>query len=195
MDQLGRLGFREAITSALPPNESAGFVAAGFQVTERLHLLERSVTAADRPSVTVPAAFDVMRGHKRDLGELLAVDARCFGDFWRLDAIGVHDARTATTYARFRVARRAGEVVGYAITGRQGRMGYLQRLAVDPSAQRTGLGTALVVDGMRWLARWHARTVLVNTQESNTSALALYDSLHFRIKPQGLTVLSTTLSS
>ena len=195
LDQLDRLGFREAITSALPPNESAGFVAAGFRVTERLHLLERSVTATDRSPVAVPAAFEITRGSRHDLDELLAVDARCFGDFWRLDAIGVHDARTATTYARFRVARRNGVIVGYAITGRQGRMGYLQRLAVDPSVQRAGLGTALVLDGVRWLARWRVRTVLVNTQESNANALALYDSLHFRLKPQGLTVLSTTLPS
>lgn len=195
LDQLDRLGFQEAITSALPPNESAGFVAAGFRVTERLHLLERSVDASDRSPAPVPSGFRLARGNKRDLDELLAVDARCFGDFWRLDAIGIHDARTATTYAHFRVARRAGVVVGYAITGRQGRMGYLQRLAVDPDAQRSGLGTALVLDGVRWLARWRARTVLVNTQESNASALALYESLHFRLKPQGLTVLSTTLPS
>jgi len=195
LDQLSRLGFREAITSALPPNEAAGFVAAGFAVTERLHLLERSITSTDRAPVAVPAGIRLARGDKRDLEELLDVDARCFGDFWRLDAAGVHDARTATTYARFRVARQGTRLVGYAITGRQGRTGYLQRLAVDPAVQRNGLGTALVLDGTRWLARWHARSVLVNTQESNATALALYESLAFRRKPQGLAVLGTSLSS
>lgn len=195
LDQLDRLGFREAITSAMPLSESAGFMAAGFHITERLHLLERSITAADRAPVAIPSGIELRRGHKSDIDELLAVDARCFGNFWRLDAAGVHDARTATSYARFRVSRCSGRLVGYAITGRQGRLGYLQRLAVDPSVQRTGLGTALVLDGARWLARWRVGSVLVNTQESNANALALYESLAFRRKPQGLTVLSTVFAS
>src|SRR5207244_4130816 len=109
-------------------------------------------------------------------------DAQSFGSFWQLDAAGIHDARTATTYARYRVALRrdqagAERVVGYAITGRQGRTGYLQRLAVDPAARGAGIGTALVLDGVRWLATWRVRTVLVNTQETNTTALALYETL------------------
>jgi ribosomal protein S18 acetylase RimI-like enzyme len=195
LDQLSRLGFREAITSALPASEAAGFVAAGFEITERLHLLERSITSSDRVPVATPPGIRLTRGDRRDIEELLAVDGRCFGDFWRLDAAGIHDARTATTYARFRVARDGQRLVGYAITGRQGRTGYLQRLAVDPGAQRRGLGTALVLDGTRWLARWHARSVLVNTQESNATALALYESLAFRRKPQGLAVLAASLSS
>lgn len=195
LDALKTLGFREAITAAIAPNESAGFFAAGFTVTEHLHLLERTVTASDRAPVAVPEGVRLARGYKRDLDELLAVDARSFGSFWRLDKAGINDARSATAYARFRVARRDDVVIGYAITGRQGRTGYLQRLAVDPSARRIGLGTALVLDGVRWLARRHAHTVLVNTQETNATALALYESLDFRLKPEGLNVLSTSLAS
>jgi ribosomal protein S18 acetylase RimI-like enzyme len=194
LEALRRLGFREAITAAIAPNESAGFFAAGFTITEHLHLLERSVGPADRGTVTIPAGIELRRGTKRDIPELLEVDSRCFGAFWRLDAAGVQDARPATAYARFRVAVRDETLVGYAITGRQGRVGYLQRLAVDPSARRTGLGTALVLDGVRWLARRHARSELVNTQESNTTALALYESLQFRLKPEGLQVLSAPLT-
>ena len=51
--------------------------------------------------------------------------------------------------------------------GRAGPRGYLQRLAVHPDHQRAGLGGALVVDGLRWLRRWGAKEVLVNTQEGN----------------------------
>mgnify|MGYP001602892117 CR=1 FL=1 len=195
LEALHRLGFREAITAAISPNESAGFFAAGFTVTEHLHLLERLVTNDDRGAVAVPTGITLARGHKRDLDDLLGVDARCFGEFWRLDKAGIADARTATAYARFRVARRGDEIVGYAITGRQGRTGYLQRLAVDPSVRRGGVGTALVLDGARWLARRYAHSVLVNTQESNATALALYESLQFRLKPEGLNVLSTSLAS
>ncbi len=195
LEALRRLGFREAITAAISPTESAGFFAAGFTVTENLHLLERAITVPDRGPVALPPGVTLRRGHKRDIPELLAVDARSFGEFWRLDEAGITDARTATAYARFRVARHDDALVGYAITGRQGRTGYLQRLAVDPSVRRSGVGTALVLDGARWLSRRYARTVLVNTQESNANALALYESLQFRLKPEGLHVLSTSLAT
>ncbi len=192
--QLGKLGFREAITAAMPAHESAGFVAAGFRVSERLHILERPVTRRDRHAISLPDGVAFQRGRNADLDAVLAVDARSFGAFWQLDAAGVHDARTATSSARFRIARRDDAIVGYAITGRQGRIGYLQRLAVDPDQRRTGVGTALVLDGVRWLARWRATLVIVNTQESNATALSLYETLGFRRKPDGLTVWSAPLS-
>jgi len=193
LEQLRRLGFREAITAAMPLTESAGFFAAGFEVSESLHLLERDIDAADRRRPALPADVDFRRGRNADLGDVLRVDARSFGDFWRLDREGVNDARNATTSARFRVAVDAGTIVGYAITGRQGRVGYLQRLAVDPTTRRTGIGSALVRDAVHWLARWRSTSVLVNTQESNAGALALYESLQFRRKPEGLHVLTASL--
>ena len=177
----------------MPLNESAGFVAAGFEVSESLHLLERRITAADRHHVHPSDGISLRRARGSDLGSVLTVDARGFGEFWRLDRDGIADARHATSYARFRVALAGDTLVGYAITGRQGRVGYLQRLAVDPSMRRAGVGSALVNDGVHWLARWRSDSILVNTQVSNTSALALYESLHFRLKPEGLHVLSATL--
>jgi ribosomal protein S18 acetylase RimI-like enzyme len=195
MDQLQRLGFREAVTAAMPAHEAAGFVAAGFRESERLHLLERRITSRDRAPIEMPEGVTMRRARRADIGNVLAVDARSFGSFWRLDAEGVNDARTATTYARYRVARAGERTAGYAITGRQGRAGYLQRLAVDPDQRRVGVGTALVLDGIRWLAMWRAVTVVVNTQETNASALGLYESLGFKRKPDGLTVWSTRLEA
>jgi hypothetical protein len=49
------------------------------------------------------------------------------------------------------------------------------------------------MEGVRWLALWRANRELVNTQESNTTALALYESLGFQRKPDGLTVWSARL--
>jgi ribosomal-protein-alanine N-acetyltransferase len=195
MEQLRRLGFREAVTAAMPVHESAGFVAAGFRESERLHLLERRVTGRDRAAVDAPAGVHLRRARRADISGVLSVDARSFGAFWRLDADGVNDARAATTYARYRVAQCENAIVGYAITGRQGRSGYLQRLAVDPDKRGNGIGSALVLDGIHWLALWRAVTVVVNTQESNAAALSLYESLGFERKPDGLTVWATRLEA
>ena len=80
------------------------------------------------------------------------------------------------------------------MTGRAGPRGYLQRLAVDPDAQRCGIGSALVADALRWLKRWGAREVLVNTQEDNGGAVALYEHLGFRREAEGLAVLQRPLA-
>ena len=84
--------------------------------------------------------------------------------------------------------------MAYAIAGRSGRRGFLQRIAVDPLAQRRGIGAALVVDGLRWLRRWGADRALVNTQEQNEPALLLYERLGFRRQPGGLAVLGIDLA-
>jgi ribosomal protein S18 acetylase RimI-like enzyme len=85
--------------------------------------------------------------------------------------------------------------VGYAVTGRAGRRGFLQRLAVQPDHQRGGLGRALVLDGLRWLRRWRAERAVVNTQLENDAALALYENLGFRREPSGLSVLGAGLDT
>jgi ribosomal protein S18 acetylase RimI-like enzyme len=86
-----------------------------------------------------------------------------------------------------------GAVVGYAIVGRAARRGYVQRLAVAPEVQGSGLGRALLIDGLRWLGRRGAARAVVNTQVDNDRARRLYESLGFRMAPSGLAVLGRVL--
>ncbi len=79
------------------------------------------------------------------------------------------------------------------MTGRAGTVSYLQRLAVRPDQQRRGMGSALVLDALHWAQRRGATSTLVNTQESNRSALALYEHLGFVREPDGLDVLELPL--
>ena len=83
--------------------------------------------------------------------------------------------------------------MGYAVCGRSGHRGYVQRLAVAPRAQGGGVGAALLLDGMRWLRRWGARDALVNTQEDNDRSLRLYQRTGFVLQPDGLAVLQLLL--
>lgn len=191
--ELTSRGYRRVVTSALSPAEQLGFLAAGFTVSEQLHLLSHDlnrIAEPDAPGVRLTRASDRMDS------EVLALDAQAFEPFWRLDSRSLRDAIKATPSARFRVARAArrdGGLVGYAVTGRAGRRGYVQRLAVAPDRQRQGIGTALVIDGLRWLRRRRAREALVNTQIGNDAALHLYESLGFRRQPAGLSVLEIYL--
>jgi ribosomal protein S18 acetylase RimI-like enzyme len=124
---------------------------------------------------------------------VLELDHRCFDGFWRLDADGLTNAIEATPSSRFRVVDGGDGLLAYAVTGRAGHHGYLQRLAVDPDVRREGYGRSIVLDGLRWLRRHGATQALVNTQCDNEPALALYEACGFRELPTGLCVMGRSL--
>ena len=98
---------------------------------------------------------------------------------WCIDRVGIGDVRAATPRHRARGVRADNELVAYAVSGRDGRNGYIQRLAVSPTHQQQGHGAALVGDSLRWMARWRVRRALVNTHVGNEAALALYHRFGF----------------
>ena len=187
---LAARGYREVLTAALAAPERVGFVAAGFEVRDSLHLL-----AHDLRQLPTARSAPLRRGRRGDRVDALAVDGRAFPPFWRLDEGGLQEALTATPSARFRVATMHRRIVGYAVTGRAGRRGYLQRLAVDPDVQGRGLGRALVVDSLAWMRRRGVLDAVVNTQVANERALALYLATGFRLQPSGLEVLGRTIDA
>jgi GNAT superfamily N-acetyltransferase len=211
---LHRSGYRAVVTSAVAPADALPFIDAGFDVRERLHLLEHDLDGLP-PRGVEPRS---RRAWRTDREGVLALDDLAFDHFWRLGESGLREALHATPSVRFRIGdwRHArlspGETplaastngggdangtatgpVAYAITGRAGRQGYLQRVAVHPDGRRNGWGRALVLDSLRWLRRHDTRRALVNTQWTNDAALALYLSCGFRQLPVGLCVLDRTL--
>jgi ribosomal-protein-alanine N-acetyltransferase len=189
LDELAAVGWVEVVTAALTPDEQRPFLAAGFEEQERLRLLSHDLEGLP-PTPDAP----LRRAHDSDRAAVLSVDASSFRPFWRLDDWGLNDALGATPVARFRVAvGEDNKAVGYAITGRTARRGYLQRLAVRPADQGRGLGRALVIDGLRWLRRRAVERAVVNTQLDNHAAHALYLSLGFREEAWQLAVLRQDL--
>jgi ribosomal protein S18 acetylase RimI-like enzyme len=194
---LARRGFTAVRTSALATAASARVESHGFTVIQQLVLLQH-----DEPS---RVAAPVQRTARLlvDLDpSAAAVDRAAFGPHWSLDTAAVHDVRHATPRHRARaIITTSGtggtggtaQVIAYAITGRDSRMGFLQRLAVHPDHHRQGLGLALVHDSLRWLARWRVQRVLVNTPTNNEAALALYEGVGFHRLPDGLRVYERVL--
>jgi GNAT superfamily N-acetyltransferase len=180
-------GYRSVLTSALTAGEQGPFLACDFGIHERLHLLRHDlVDLPDAPPVRMRRAL------RFDHASVLALDALAFDPFWRFDRQGLGDARRATPSSRFRVADAEG-LAGYAITGRAGPVGYLQRLAVHPDRQRRGIGAALVLDSLTWVRSRGATSLLVNTQERNERALRLYERTGFVREVDGLAVLERAL--
>jgi ribosomal protein S18 acetylase RimI-like enzyme len=187
LERLRARGFTTVVTSALSADEGAGFLKAGFEVQEKLELLSHDLERV--PGVD----HRLHRPWRGARPRVLAVDALSFDAFWRLHKGGLDDALGATPSVRFRVHGWGNGLDAYVIGGRGSGTGYVQRLAVHPDARGQGLGRSLVGDVLRWMKRRGAARALVNTQQANAAALALYRSCGFLVLPEGLQVLARSL--
>lgn len=186
-------GYVEVRTGAVTSEVAARFERVGFRPIQHLVLLRLDL---DRVDLGRPDRRRRVLAGASDLALASSIDRAAFGSEWGLDAAGIHDACDATPHHRARFALAEGGVaVGYAVTGRSSRRGFLQRLAVHPDHQRTGTGRALVLDGLRWLRRWRATEALVNTHHDNVAALELYDRIGFVRLDESLTVLGRVLTA
>ena len=184
-------GFERARTGALTQAEAAPLLQRGWKVAAHLHLLRHSMRVL--PPAHPREGPPLRRGRESDLAAAATLDDDAFPLEWRLGRAGLTDALKATPQSRFRIARGADGPVGYAICGRSGRDGYVQRLAVSAAHRGQGLGRALTLDGLRWLRRWKATSASVNTYVGNDVALRLYQSLGFAEVRPGLMVLTIDL--
>lgn len=190
VDDLRERGCTHVRTGALEEAAAGAFRAAGFVEAQRLALLRADHPAPQRSPQHRTRAMRTAA----DDGIAAAIDLAAFGPEWCFDPTAIGDARRATPAHRARFALGPDDrPAGYAITGRAGRHGFLQRLAVEPAAQGAGHGGALVADSLRWLRRWRVQTVLVNTEVGNEPALRLYRRCGFELLADHLLVMERAL--
>jgi ribosomal protein S18 acetylase RimI-like enzyme len=186
LERVRAAGYHEVVTNALAPAATLPLVDAGFDVRGRLRVLVHDF--AELPGLS----HRTRKARRRERDEIIATDQAAFDDFWHFDDDGLRQAARATPSSHLRVTRPSGPM-GYALFGRAGTDGYVQRLAVHPDAQGRGYGGALLGDGMQWLRQRGASRAYVNTQSDNDRAYDLYQRAGFRPLPVGLCVLGRTL--
>ena len=180
-------GYTSMRTGALSIRQSAQAERAGLRCVQQLSLLELArsdhrepPTAANASPAAPPPAH---RGRDRSCRVRPHVVARR-GDARR--CVQRHPVVPGTRRAH-RSGPRAGapghDIVGFLISGRAGRTGYVQRLAVHPTAHRHGVATDLLLDSLRWMRRARLQRVFVNTHVDNAAALALYRGAWVRRAP------------
>ena len=178
ISDLRAAGYDTIRTGALGVQAGARFERLGFESVQSLVLLEH--TSINSVNLALPEdAADAVRLAGSDDDAASRVDVAAFGPGWCIDRIGIGDVRSATPRHRARSLRIDDQIVAYSISGRDGRNGYVQRLAVSPTHQHHGHGLLLVVDSLRWMARWRVQRALVNTHIGNDAALGLYHRLGF----------------
>lgn len=171
-------GYDTIRTGAVGAQAGARFERLGFEAIQSLVLLENKNVGAFSGALHKNSR-SVTRLAIEDDHDASRVDVAAFGAGWCIDRVGIGDVRSATPRHRARAVRANKQLIAYAISGRDGRNGYIQRLAVAPEHQHHGHGVSLVTDSLRWMARWRVQRALVNTHIGNDAALALYHRLGF----------------
>jgi len=191
LSEMKARGFVSVRTGAVTDAGADLLGRQGFDVLQTLCLLDLSLVAW-RPGPAIHAHTRRLRMRDRD--DAASVDLAAFGPAWAIDRQGIDETCEATPAFRARaVDAPDGTLAGFAVTGRAGHTGYLQRLAVHPAHQAQRLGLTLTVDSLRWMKRRHLTRAVVNTHTDNDVALALYARVGFHRLPQGLSVLARRL--
>ncbi len=188
-DQLTELGYTTVRTTALAAPAGLRAETAGFHSIQELVLLEHtdprhplrtSSTTSTTNTTNTTNTTTITTTRRLVASQYTAaseVDVAAFTEDWGLEPRSIGEVCSATP--RFRARSAGAPMSAYALSGRDARQGFLQRLAVAPAHQRGGLGRALVLDSLQWLARWRVQRVLVNTPTDNYPALALYEQMGF----------------
>jgi GNAT superfamily N-acetyltransferase len=178
----GWLADRGATTVDSPPlmeGSARVFLQAGFSPHRELLLFERDL----RERVQSPA--DVRTATDDDRIAAAVIDDAAFDGDWRVGRLGLTDALDATLHSVM-LFHESG--TGFAIVGVSHEIGYLQRVAVEPSHQGRGLGRTLVRAAMAWARARGARTMMLNTQTDNERATQMYRSESFVVLPSRLVI-------
>lgn len=149
----------------------------GFEQTQKIISLawDRS-----RPANRVPFPSVPIRPMKdSDLPTVHALDVSAFGFLWRISLDTLVNAYQQACAAT--VVEIDGELAGYQISTAGPMGGHLARLAVLPTYQGKGIGSALVHNVLDQFERRGAIRVTVNTQHDNLNSLSLYDKAGFRL--------------
>ena len=138
----------------------------------------------------LPSADHLVSKGDVDTDLLLRIDRAAFDEFWQFDRLGLTEAINATTsHTILTIPGPEGNPVAYAVVGLGHAISYLQRLAVDPDWHGHGMGRSLVRSAVRVALGAGNRAMVLNTQEDNEAAIALYRSEGFVVQPEGLTVV------
>jgi ribosomal protein S18 acetylase RimI-like enzyme len=176
VEQLNKQACPPIAAIALRPWFQALLEQNGFeQIQEIISLVWDHAKSVSMKSLPVVAIRTMM---ETDLKSVHALDVNAFGPLWRISLDTLTSAYQQACVAT--VVEKDGELIGYQISTSGPMGGHLARLAVLPSHQGNGIGSALVQDVLDKFERRGAVRVTVNTQRDNLSSLTVYEKAGFQ---------------
>jgi ribosomal-protein-alanine N-acetyltransferase len=131
-----------------------------------------------------------------DLRSLLELERRSFPWlWWNSSTEMIHYAESEESEIWVLPGKERDQVVGYVGLTVRGDHGHLDRLAVDPTLRRRGLGSVLVALALDRFALRGARRITLTTQFDNRRAQPLYQRFGFRQTREQLTIYGRWLGT
>ncbi len=132
------------------------------------------IREADPIDYQPPRDYKIRAVRQHDLRIIETIDHAAFPALWQM---GLNDLQESSHYAvSFTMAVMKKHAVGYQLSTSYSDGIHLARLATWPTAQKRGIGRALVE---HLIAQFPRRSITVNTQSSNQAARRIYESLGF----------------
>lgn len=124
-------------------------------------------------------SLSIDRMRRADLDEVLAIERASFSMPWSRGAFLYEMEQNRV--ARCVVVREDGRVVGYICVWEVGDELHVTNIAVHPAARRRGIARTLLGQVMEEGRQRGVRVVVLEVRPSNVEALALYESLGFKV--------------
>lgn len=132
------------------------------------------------------AAVHIRPAAEADVPAVWAVDHEAFAPHWWHSQNTLRRRIAASPY--FAVAEEGGEVIGYVEGERRRSAAHLNRIAVRPDRQGSGVGAALLRDALETFWKWDVGEVTLNTQTENQRAQRLYRRFGFETTGEWVSV-------
>jgi ribosomal-protein-alanine N-acetyltransferase len=187
---LTAMAVREVGALLLQPWLTSHLAGLGFTYQEDIVTLRR-----DGASIPAPLRHDlyIRHGDVRNLQQAVDIDHAAFAPLWQLSTSAMRQAIRES--ANFTLAESNGQAVGYQITTLFAHSVHLARLAVNPEAQGSGVGGALLGEMLNNFSRRGILTCSVNTQASNLQSQHLYRRYGFELTGQDMPYWSIILET
>lgn len=150
--------------------------AEGWLEHQRVVLLKWHPQAIDYHEPENPYLLRPMTN--ADLETVFHIDQVSFDPLWQQSLHATRRSYDQCSYAT--VVECEDEVIAYQISTSASFNAHLARLAVLPEKRGMGIGSALVMNMLKYFRKPWIREVTVNTQQDNLFSLKLYERIGFR---------------
>ncbi len=176
------------------------YLRFGFKSVRHFYRLARRGTADIPPREVLPGVEVTHRMMKDMSDDELAALAEIFNDTFSEHFDFAPDPPSKWVKWRdacddpwmISVARTSSDIIAFCVVEdsknynaeRGVRSGWINYLGVRKALRGQGIGTAMLVDGMKWLRSLGHDTIFIGVDAENEKALGLYKSLGFKVENQ-----------